>query len=67
MLDHADLRNSVQNELNDDLGARCENVWDLAALVALHAVTVLLDRSSHAELEVFRIFEEAITMLVSTV
>jgi len=29
----------------------------------LHAVTVLLDRSSHPDLEIFRIFEEAIGML----
>lgn len=38
---------------------------DLAAFVVLHAVTVLLDRSSHPDLEIFRIFEEAIGMLVS--
>ena len=37
----------------------------LAAFTALHAVTVLLDRSSHRDLEVFRILEEAIGVLVS--
>lgn len=36
----------------------------MAALIALHAVTVLLDRTSHPDLEVFRIFEEAISILV---
>ncbi|KAL3959232.1 hypothetical protein ACCO45_007394 [Purpureocillium lilacinum] len=41
----------------------CENALDLAALAALHAVSVLLDRSSHPDLEVFRIFEEAISVL----
>lgn len=62
----ADLRNSVYNELNGDLTGRCENALDLAAFVVLHAVTVLLDRASHPDLEIFRIFEEAISMLVST-
>lgn len=63
LFQQADLRNSIYNELNGDLTGRCENALDLAAFVALHAVTVLLDRSSHPDLEVFRIFEEAIGML----
>ncbi|KAJ4417810.1 hypothetical protein N0V82_005976 [Gnomoniopsis sp. IMI 355080] len=63
MFQQADLRNSIYNELNGDLTGRCENALDLAAFVVLHAVTVLLDRSSHPDLEVFRIFEEAIGML----
>lgn len=66
MFQQADLRNSIYNELNGDLTGRCENALDLAAFVVLHAVTVLLDRSSHPDLEIFRIFEEAIGMLVST-
>lgn len=61
----ADLRNSLFNEVNADLTSRCENSFDLAALVALHAVTVLFERSSHPDLEIFRIFEEAISILVS--
>lgn len=64
LFQQADLRNSVYNELNGDLTGRCENALDLAAFVALHAVTVLLDRSSHPDLEIFRIFEEAIGILV---
>ncbi|KAI1115569.1 hypothetical protein F5Y14DRAFT_410352 [Nemania sp. NC0429] len=59
----ADLRNSIYNELNGDLTGRCENALDLAAFITLHAVTVLLDRSSHPDLEIFRIFEEAIGVL----
>ncbi|CAM1507855.1 Fc.00g047030.m01.CDS01 [Cosmosporella sp. VM-42] len=59
----ADLRDSIFNEVNVDLTHQCENALDLAALAALHAVTVLLDRSSHPDLEVFRIFEEAISVL----
>ncbi|KAI1455207.1 hypothetical protein F4805DRAFT_285651 [Annulohypoxylon moriforme] len=63
MFQQADLRNSVYNELNGDLSGRCENALDLAAFVTLHAVTVLIDRTSHPNLEIFRIFEEALGIL----
>lgn len=59
------MRNSVYNELNGDLTGRCDNALELAAFVVLHAVTVLLNRTSHPDLEVFRIFEEALGILVS--
>ncbi|KAI7776077.1 hypothetical protein LA080_005851 [Diaporthe eres] len=59
----ADLRDSVFNEINDDLTRPCENALDLAALTVLHAVTALMERSSHPDLEIFRIFEEAISVL----
>ncbi|KAK4164520.1 hypothetical protein QBC43DRAFT_344393 [Cladorrhinum sp. PSN259] len=59
----ADLRNSVYNELNGDLTGRTENSLDLAALIVWHAVTVFLERSSHPDLEIFRLFDEAIGML----
>jgi len=64
MFQQADLRNSIYNELNGDLTGRCNNALELAAFVVLHAVTVLLDRTSHQDLEVFRIFEEALGILV---
>ncbi|KAI1178643.1 hypothetical protein F4777DRAFT_575884 [Nemania sp. FL0916] len=57
----ADLRNSIHNQLSGTV--RCENALDLAALVTLHAVTILLDQNSHPDLEVFRIFEEAIGIM----
>lgn len=66
LFQQADLRNSVYNELNGDLAGQCDNALDLAAFAVLHAVTVLLDRSSHPDLEIFRIFEEAIGTLVCT-
>lgn len=65
LFQQADLRNSVYNELNGDLTGRTENTMDLAALVVWHAVTILLDRTSHPELEIFRVFDEGIGMLVS--
>lgn len=61
----ADLRNSVYNELNGDLTGRTENSLDLAALIVWHAVIVFLERSSHPDLDIFRLFDEAIGMLVS--
>lgn len=67
LFQQADLRDSIFNEVNVDLTRQCENALDLAALSVLHAVTVLLDRSSHPDLEVFRIFEEAISVLVRTI
>ncbi|KAF5876175.1 putative ankyrin repeat protein [Botrytis fragariae] len=63
LFQQADLRDSIFNEVNADLTSRCENSYDLAALVALHAVTILFERTSHPNLEVFRIFEEAISIL----
>ncbi|TEY81838.1 hypothetical protein BOTCAL_0031g00300 [Botryotinia calthae] len=65
LFQQADLRDSIFNEVNADLTSRCENAYDLAALVALHAVTILFERTSHPNLEVFRIFEEAISILAS--
>jgi hypothetical protein len=63
----ADLRDSIYFEVNGDLARRCEDSLDLAALVVLHAVTVLFEESSHSDLEVFHIFEESISMLVRLV
>ncbi|KAI1391630.1 uncharacterized protein F4822DRAFT_427486 [Hypoxylon trugodes] len=63
LFQQADLRNSIYNELNGDLSGRCDNALDLAAFVTLHAVTVLLDRTSHPDLDIFRIFEEALGIL----
>ncbi|KAK0709554.1 hypothetical protein B0T26DRAFT_652490 [Lasiosphaeria miniovina] len=63
LFQQADLRNSVYNELNGDLTGRTDNALDLAALIVFHAVIVFLERSTHPDLEMFRIFEEAIGML----
>jgi hypothetical protein len=60
----ADLRDSILNDVNSDVTRQCESALDMAALIALHAVTVLLERTSYPDLEIFRIFEEAISILV---
>ncbi|KAI9370895.1 hypothetical protein BJX61DRAFT_548671 [Aspergillus egyptiacus] len=61
--EQTNLYNSIYNELNGDLARRFETAGDLAALIVLHAVTVLLDRTLHSDLQVLRIFEESISIL----
>ncbi|KAK0628987.1 hypothetical protein B0T17DRAFT_524303 [Bombardia bombarda] len=63
LFQQADLRNSIYNELNGDLTGRTENALDLAAFTVLHAITVFLENASHPDLDIFRIFEEAIGLL----
>ena len=64
LFEQSNLYSSIYNELNGDL-ARCfETAGDLAALITLHAVTVLLDKTLHHDLQVLRIFEESISILV---
>lgn len=60
----SNLYNSIYNELNGDLARRFETAGDLAALIALHAVTVLFDKTVYHDLQVLQIFEESISILV---
>lgn len=62
----ADLRDITYNYLNAGLAQRCKTASDLAALTILHAVTVLIDRSTDPNLDIFRIFEEAVSILTET-
>lgn len=64
LFEQSNLHSSVYNELNGDLARRFETAGDLAALIMLHAVTVLLDKTLHHDLQVLRIFEESISILV---
>lgn len=64
LLEQTNLHSSIYNELNGDLARRFETAGDLAALIMLHAVTVLLDKTLHHDLQVLRIFEESISILV---
>lgn len=66
LFEQSNLHNSIYNELNGDLSRRFETAGDLAALIMLHAVTVLLDKTLHHDLQVLRIFEESISILVRT-
>lgn len=62
----ADLRDIIYNDLNAGLAQRCMTASDLAALTILHAVTVLIDRSTDPDLDVFRVFQEAVSVLTET-
>lgn len=64
LFEQSNLHSSVYNELNGDLARRFETAGDLAALIMLHATTVLLDKTLHHDLQVLRIFEESISILV---
>ncbi|THC99661.1 hypothetical protein EYZ11_000822 [Aspergillus tanneri] len=66
LYEQTNLYNSIYNELNGDLARRFETAGDLAALIVLHAVTVLLDRTLHHDLQVLRIFEESISILTES-
>jgi hypothetical protein len=65
LFEQSNLHSSIYNELNGDLARKFETAGDLAALIMLHAVTVLLDKTLHHNLQVLRIFEESISILVS--
>lgn len=61
-----DLKKTIYDDVNGDpyFAKRCENCFDLAALVVYHAVTVFLERIKDKDLQVFRVFEEYISVLV---
>ncbi|KAJ2893740.1 uncharacterized protein MKZ38_008297 [Zalerion maritima] len=63
----ADLKESIYSAVNSDPTTRCDTPYDLAAFAVLHAVTVLIDLSSDAELKVFDMFDEAICILTETI
>ncbi|KAJ5788736.1 Mitochondrial substrate/solute carrier [Penicillium paradoxum] len=67
LFEQSNLHNSIYNELNGDLSRRFETAGDLAALIMLHAVTVLLDKTLHHDLQILRIFEESISILTESV
>ena len=58
-----DLHNDIYNEINSGL----ESVPDadkFAALIVQRAVTILLDRTAHRHLQILRIYEESLSILV---
>ncbi|KGO66589.1 Mg2+ transporter protein, CorA-like/Zinc transport protein ZntB [Penicillium italicum] len=67
LFEQSNLHSSIYNELNGDLSRRFDTAGDLAALIMLHAVTVLLDKTLHHDLQVLRIFEESISILTESV
>ena len=58
-----DLRSEIYQDINGDYANQCEDPFDFAALAVYHAVKALLDRTTDRNLQVFRIFEEYISIL----
>lgn len=63
-----DLRNLIYNDVNGDprFATQCDNCFDFAALATSHAVRAMLEKVTDKDLQVFRIFEEYISILVRT-
>ena len=58
-----DLRSEIYQDINGDYANQCVDPFDFAALAVYHAVKALLDRTTDRNLQVFRIFEEYISIL----
>ena len=58
-----DLRSEIYQDINGDYANQCEDPFDFAALAVYHAIKALLDRTTDPNLQVFRIFEEYISIL----
>ena len=59
-----DLRSEIYQDINGDFANQCADPFDFAALAVMHAVKALLgDRTTDRNLQVFRIFEEYISIL----
>lgn len=59
----ADLVGNIYQDINGDFARQCEDPFDFAALAVFHAVKTLLDHTNDLNLQVFRIFEEYISIL----
>lgn len=62
--DLGDLRSNIYRDVNGDYARQCDDCFDFAALVVFHAVKAMLDITDDDSLQVFRIFEEYISVLV---
>lgn len=59
-----DLHNDIYNEVNSGLQS-VPDAQTFAALIVERAVTILLERTAHKHLEILRIYEESLSILVS--
>lgn len=58
-----DLRTNIYKDISGDYARQCHDPFDFAALVVLHAIKTLLENTTDRNLQVFRIFEEYISIL----
>lgn len=58
-----DLRSAIYQDINGDYANQCVDPFDFAALAVSHAIKALLEGTTDRNLQVFRIFEEYISIL----
>lgn len=58
-----DIRSEIYQDINGDHASQCADPFDFAALAASHAIKALLEGASDKDLQIFRIFEEYISIL----
>ncbi len=61
-----DLRSEIYQDINGDYANQCVDPYDFAALVVFHAIKALPERATHRDLQVFRIFDEYISVLTES-
>ncbi len=59
-----DLRNEIYQDIKGKCSSQCVDPYDFAALVVFHTIEAFLKRTIDHNLQVFRIFEEYISLLV---
>lgn len=62
----ADLRSEIHKDINGDYANQCVDPYEFAALVVFHAIKGLLERTTDRNLQVFRIFDEYISILTES-
>ena len=58
-----DLRSEIYQDINGDYANQCVDPYDFAALATFHAIKALLGRTTDRNLQVFRIYQEYISIL----
>ena len=58
-----DLRSEIYQDITGDFANQCADPFDFAALAVLHAVKAMIGNVTDRDLQVFRIYEEFISIL----
>ena len=59
-----DLRSEIYQAVNGDYANQCIDPYDFAALAIFHAIRALLGRTTDRNLQVFRTYQESISILM---
>lgn len=61
-----DVRSEIYQDINGDYPHQCVDPYDFAALVVFHAIKALPERAAALDLQVFRIYDEYISILTES-